>query len=424
MSRRNRRLIIGTFITISALAQKQAQVKDQAEYDLYNSVLQAQNDPNKQLQLLNAWKEKYPDSEFKLLRADLFSKDYLALNQPAQAVKSAQEALAIDPKDATALVNTLRAAPYVQPTTPGIQKTGEDAANTILNQWDGMKPETVPPADWAKAKTEIEPLAQYMLGWSKVMQKDYAAAETPLRCALATSGNPLVQYGLATYWLGTALYTQHKIPEGLYQIARAVTYSGPGALDPDTRAKADTFLRNAYTGYHGDESGLSDLKQLAPKAAFPPEGFTVKSVSEIQQEQQLSAADFAKQHPDIALWRLIRSTLQGDDGANYFEQNMKGVMVPPPTGEFKQFKGKVVSQPNPKELVLAVDNAAGDATLVFAAPVRGKIAPGLELEFAGVPESYTKDPYNVRFSVDRKDVTGLPAGPAPVRGARKNVGAR
>ena len=52
--------------------------------------------------------------------------------------------------------------------------------------------------------------------------KDYPSAEKPLKCALATSGNPLVQYGLATYWLGTALYTQHKAAEGMFEIARAV----------------------------------------------------------------------------------------------------------------------------------------------------------------------------------------------------------
>src|SRR5579862_5625131 len=115
--------VSGVVLAAAAMAQ-QPKVKDQGEYDLYNSVLQTQNDPNKQLQLLNTWKEKYPDSGFKLVRADLFARDYLALNQPAQAVKAAQEALSIDPKDATALIDILRAAPYIQPTTPDVQKAG------------------------------------------------------------------------------------------------------------------------------------------------------------------------------------------------------------------------------------------------------------------------------------------------------------
>jgi hypothetical protein len=76
------KLLLALLLSISAFAQ-QPKVKDQGEYDLYNSILQAQNDPHKQLQLLNTWKEKYPDTEFKQVRADLFAQDYLALNQPA-----------------------------------------------------------------------------------------------------------------------------------------------------------------------------------------------------------------------------------------------------------------------------------------------------------------------------------------------------
>ncbi len=387
--------------------QQHPKVKDQGEYDLYNSVLKTQTDPNKQLQLLNTWKEKYPDSEFKLVRADLFAKDYLALNQPAQAVKAAQEALAINPKDATALLDILRAAPYVQPTTAEMQKAGEDAANTVINSWDGCKPAGVSDADWAKAKGEVEPLAQYTLAWAKMMQKDFASAEKPLRLVVATSGNALVQYGLATYWLGTALYMQHKVPEGLYEIARSVVYSGPGALDAGTRSKAESFLGNAYEGFHGDQSGLSELKQLAVKTPLPPDGFTIRNVKEVEDEKQAASAGFAAQHPDLALWRLIRTTLEGDGGASYFDQSMKDALLPPQNGDFKHFKAKVVSQPNPKELLVSVDDPVGDATLVFAAPLRGKIDAGLEVEFSGTVESYTKQPFNVRFTVDRKDINGL-----------------
>jgi tetratricopeptide (TPR) repeat protein len=404
----NRQLLTAAFLAATAMAQ-QPHVKDQGEYDLYNSVLQSQSDPNKLLQLLNTWKEKYPDSDFKQIRADLFAKDYLALNQPAQAVKAAQEALSMNPKDATALVDIVRAAPYAQPVTPELEKAGEDASHAIIDAWDTLKPSGVSDADWSKAKSEIEPAAQYTLGWAKVMGKDYPSSEKPLKCALATNGNPLVQYGLATYWLGTALYSESKVPDALYEFARAVAYTGPGALDLATRAKAAAFLQNAYQGYHGDLSGLDDLKQLAAKAALPPDGFTVKSVQQVEADQKAEDANFAQQHPDLALWRLIRASLQGDSGAAYFEQSMKGALLPPESGEFKHFKAKVVSRPNPKELLVSVDDAAGDATLVFALPLRGAIEPGQELEFTGVAESYTKAPYNVRFTVDRKAVTGVPA---------------
>jgi hypothetical protein len=59
-------------------------------------------------------------------------------------------------------------------------------------------------------------------------------------------------------------------------------------------------------------------------------------------------------------------------------------------------------------LLVSVDDPAGDATLEFALPLRGTIAAGQEIEFSGVAQSYTRSPYNVRFTVDRKAVSGLP----------------
>ena len=65
--------LLVAFLAASLPAQQQPKVKNQEEYDLYNGVIQSQNDPNKQIQLLNTWKEKYPESDFKLLRANLFA---------------------------------------------------------------------------------------------------------------------------------------------------------------------------------------------------------------------------------------------------------------------------------------------------------------------------------------------------------------
>jgi hypothetical protein len=47
----------------------------------------------------------------------------------------------------------------------------------------------------------------------------------------------------------------------------------------------------------------------------------------------------------------------------------------------------------------------------------------VEIEFAGVPTSFTKEPYNVTFEVEKKKVAGWPGkDAAPVRhsGAKKS----
>jgi len=158
------------------------------------------------------------------------------------------------------------------------------------------------------------------------------------------------------------------------------------------------------------------LKQQAASAALPPDGYHIDSVIEIQNKEEGDKAKFATDHPDIAFFRNLKDALKGDTGQSYFEQGVKDAMIPPQAGAFKQFKGHVVSQPSPKELLLAVDDTNGDVTLVLDPPLRGKIDPGQEIAFAGAPEGFTKDPFNIRFKVERENVTGLPkeAG-APVR---------
>ena len=72
-------LAAGMIVAPLVAQQAQKKVKDQGEYDLYNSVAGAANDPNKQLQLLQTWKEKYPDSDFKEDRAVMVAQDYAKL---------------------------------------------------------------------------------------------------------------------------------------------------------------------------------------------------------------------------------------------------------------------------------------------------------------------------------------------------------
>jgi tetratricopeptide (TPR) repeat protein len=404
--------LIAGLITLPLCAQApQKKVKDQGEYDIYNAVSK-ETDPNKQLQLLQTWKEKYPDSDFKEDRAAMVAQDYAKLGKPAEAIKAAQDVLAVNPKNLAALVTIVNNAIHVNPPTPESLSAGEQAANSLLNNIDALKPEGVKDADWNTAKAQIEQLAQTTLGWVKMQQKQNDAAEAAFRKVLQANANN----GQVAYWLGTVLYAQKKYVPGLFEFARAATYSGPGALPDSVRQSADQFLQRAYKGYHGSDEGLDGLKKAAANSALPPDDLKIASVTDIAAGQQQAEEDFLKTHPDVKLWRVLRDALKADGGDAYFTANVKDALIPPQEGDFKQFKGKVVSMDNPKEIVVAVDDTDGpngDATLVFEAPIKGKLDPGADISFAGAPQSFTKDPYNLKFSVDRKNVTGLPAaGPA------------
>src|SRR5450759_504635 len=63
----------------AAGAAKGPQWKDQAEYDMYSAVVK-ETDPKKKLALINAWKEKYSETEYKLARLQLYLNAYQQLN--------------------------------------------------------------------------------------------------------------------------------------------------------------------------------------------------------------------------------------------------------------------------------------------------------------------------------------------------------
>ena len=113
----------------------------------------------------------------------------------------------------------------------------------------------------------------------------------------------------------------------------------------------------------------------------------------------------------------LKTALTAPDGQQYFDTNMKGTEVPGGAGGAQTFKGKLISSKpalHPKQLVLALsDGTTPDATLNLDAALPGKADPGVEIEFSGVPSSFTKEPFNVTFDVEKKKVVGWPGKDAP-----------
>ena len=71
----------------------------------------------------------------------------------------------------------------------------------------------------------------------------------------------------------------------------------------------------------------------------------------------------------------------------------------------------MVSQPNPKQILVSVDNVpTGDALLKFDDNIKGEIPAGTDIQFKGVVDSYTKEPYVLTMNIQepKTDITGLP----------------
>lgn len=387
LSKRFGTVVIAGLVAAGAMfAQKAPAVKDQGEYDAIQAV-QKEKDPLKQVDLLRAWEQKYPQSDFAGQRS-------LSIAQAESQVA----AKGLDPK-----------------ASPADLDAAQKAAQDLVQNLDtylapANKPANATDDQWKQAHSQIEQQAHLVLATVASSKKDDAKAEEEYKKLLGMDANNAA----AAYSLGTLIYRSKNVmrfSEAFFWIARSLQISGPAALNPAGKQAAEKFLKQAYSGYHGNDMGLDDLMKTASSSPTIPPNFHIESAVEIATKEAGDAEAFAKAHPDIALWRKIRDALTAADGDMYFMQ-IKGSEIPPQEGgDFKKFTAKVVSQPSPKELLLNIDNAAGDVTLRFENALKGTIDPGTEVKFKGVVEEFKKDPYNLTMTIDdpKEDVEGIPA---------------
>jgi tetratricopeptide (TPR) repeat protein len=379
-------------------AQQESPYKDQGEYDLANAATK-ETDPQKKLDKLKEWDQKYPDSKLKGTRNVTLASTYMGIANAA----------------------------YGKTAPPELLDAGQKAAKTVLDNLDtyfaaDSKPFGATDQQWADARTEgrkkLELQAHSVLGWVAFAKHSDPEAEAEFKKILELAPDT----AQVSYWLGSVIIRQKNVArysEALYDLARSLVVTGASALPPAAAGPAADYLKRAYVGYHGDESGLEDLKKQAAAAALPPAGFHIESVSETEAKKFGDIEAFNKAHPDVALWRQIRDTLKSDQGDTYFG-TVKGSQIPPEN--IGRFKAKIVTV-NDKDLVVNVDNAGGDATLKFEKAINQKaINVGDSLEFKAVVDSFVKEPYMLTLSIDdpKESIKGLPENAfsaAPVRKA-------
>jgi hypothetical protein len=251
-----------------------------------------------------------------------------------------------------------------------------------------------------------------------MQRKIWDGAEAELKKALQVKPNN----SEVDYMLGFTLASKKENSAALFYYGRAASYDGEGGLTAPQRQGVQAEVQKMYVAYHGSADGFTDLLAAAKTQPNPPDGYHIPSKAELAKASaQAEAADaekFAKEHPELALWKNIKTQLTGADGANYFQSGMKGAKIP-------TLRGKVVKlEPaiRPKTLILALeDGTTPDATLKFEMPLPGKVEEGTELTFEGVPDSYTTAPFMVVFTVEKEDLHGWTGknAPAPRRPAAK-----
>ena len=392
--------------------------KDRAEYDLFDAITKDTN-PKTKLDKLQQWVKQYPQTDYMSERRTLLLTTYFQLGMAKEAVDIARQILADNPNNFSALFITVSFTQSLagQNPTPEVLDQGEKAAKSLLAVLDKIPPNFTE-EQWRNQKPQIEALAHTTLGWIALQRKNWQGAEAEFQRTLQLNPND----GQVDYYMGTAIASEKdpvKMPTALFYFARAATYEGQGALNPTGRQQVMGYVQRAYKGFHGSDEGFNNLIAAAKSSALPPADFHIKTVTEIAEEQQKKAAEDAAKNPELTLWKNLKAELTGPDGANYFNSSMKDAQVP-------TLKGKVVKlepETKPKTIIMALeDGTTPDATLKFEMALPGKVDPGTELSFEGVPQSYTANPFMVVFNVEPDKLQGWTGkNAAPVRRAPKKT---
>jgi hypothetical protein len=396
-----------------AAQQPQKNYKDRAEYDLYSKITQTQ-DPKARLDLLNQWQDKYPQSDFADDRLKYFINTLaqLAPNDPnsrQQLIQKCEDMLKKDPKYFLANYYVALWGPAVGGASPAADLLSQvdAAAHAVLEGVEdtfaaSKKPASVKDDQWTTLKNQAIALAHNALAWEAASKKDTATAENEYKASL--QANP--DQGTVSAAYGKLLVDDKKYPEGLFEYARAAQYSGPGpAVAPDARAKLQDYFSKAYKDYHGSADGADQILNQAKTSALPPADLNITSAADIANKQADAINARINSDPAFKLWYTIKQNLTGDQGDAFFNSNVKDADIPGGAEGVKDFTGTVISidpPDRPTKVVLGIeDPTKPDATLEFSQPLPAaaldKIKVGQKLDFSGVADSYTKDPYMLTF---------------------------
>jgi hypothetical protein len=420
-----------------ASAQSEKKPKDQGEYELYNQVIKDSSNPAKQLQQLDTWAEKYPDSDYKDERLFFYLSAYNGTNQPAKAVDTAGGLLSKDLNATFKDPRQIIAVLYI--TAFNLQRladasgeqlaTGQKAARDLLAFTPAYftaekKPANANEADWAKARNDLDTVAKSALVYAAMLPGNRALASNPKdprNCASAEAAYTKAlgdhpDSAQIAYALAGALRCQQsekadKVPHAIYEYARAAALEpGKGGItDPKTRQAIETYLRTIYIQYHGSDEGLDQLKQLALHAPLPPPDFKIMTSSEVAAEKERK---FAESNPQLALWMGIRKQLADTNGDQYFQGQLKDAAVP-------KLKGTLVAARPAcrfKELLVAISDATNpEVTVKLDAAIAGRPETGMEIQWEGVAVSFSKDPFMLTMDTEKAKIENLKVSPCPTK---------
>jgi hypothetical protein len=343
----------------------------------------------KQVQLADAFVQKYPDSEYKIQAMQLkMNAEAHMPGQQAAAVKTAQSIIQAQGATAAELLPAYTVIAYLDPGL--VQTTDPDMASKMatLTQAATCGKQLLSAAP-AASRPAINAVMTQALGFAQLNSKDYPDAIATLTQATKQSPTQPLPY----YWLGSAQVSQ-PTPDynsGIFNLAKA------SVLAPSTAAFSN-YLNTVYTAYHGSADGLDQVTAAAKINNAPPAGF--KILSKVDLENAAAIAAYKK---------AVEAAKNALPDPNSFAGIVARLKRPDlVAGEWKQVKGQgfelkgVATSVETKAVEIAVPITEGGSTTVpnlrvlLAAPLSTTKRPkvGQTITVKGLVIAFKPNPPN------------------------------
>jgi hypothetical protein len=383
-----------------------------------------EKDPKAQLEKLDKWKNDYPTTEYDVDRLALYFSAYGTLKQFHDQVIVAQQIRKTVPGDLLLLRTIFVDVAQIKPPTADDLAALSDAANYVIGHADEIfdaakKPADQTPQAWSDLKPQFVAYAKNQLDFVAQTQ-----GEAAMLARLKEDPSRVVLNGvLGALYRAQGKADPKKLVLALFHYGRVAVYDGPNAASAADRAGSKKYFDVQYKGYHGSMDGAEDVLGVCKANSTPPDGFAIRSITEISQDKIKEDEEKRKANPMMTLWTDTKTALLADPAA---VDAIKGAEFPgKQESGVTKFKGKIISMTpalRPKKLVLAVEkDGVADCTLLIDAPLAGKMDAGDELEFSGTVKDVAKDPYMLTFDVEKANLDGWKGknAPGPARAPKK-----
>ncbi len=259
-------------------AAKAPSWKSRDEYDAYMAMAN-EKDPNKKIQLAEAFLTKYANSDFKEGAYVIEMQIYQQQNQPDKAIEAAHKVLQANPDNPDALRFLSFVFPFMYkgdaPDHDAKLAEAETEAKHGLEVVQKLqKPANLPEDQFNQIVKGLRDIFNGTIGFVDLQRKDYAGAITADKAA--AEDNPSDEY--VFYRMGLAyLYSNpHDYDNGIWYLARAVVLAQ--AAHDTNATEFETYLKKTYVDYHGNDQGLQDIETQAKTSPTPPSGFKVAAM--------------------------------------------------------------------------------------------------------------------------------------------------